>query len=540
MFKPAESAAKHWYLVTALLMFLAFPSYDMAVLKYSFPLAWICFVPVMIYVRGRNLKDIMFAVFLTGLLGNYLTYGWIGNFGAKEPGGYFVIVFFLVPSLSAFLTIKFILAEFLSSKFRALRILIYPSVWIIVDYIQSIGFLAFPWPYIGYSQYMFTPFIQMASVTGILGINFIMIMFNMCVSDFIASAAGLGNFRRAIIRIEGVALISVIIFVMAATAAGTYRLLHNVQSAAGQGLKVSTVQTGISPWDNWDRKKFFYLDELIHYTDGSLPDNPDFIIWSESATLEFISFRAQVNDHDPFDVRLGEYLRAINRPLLTGEIGLVPVKEERRIRYYPQNNAVLIDGDGRVVQSYPKINLVPFGEWFPYEKWLPFVKRIATHFGGSDFVPGKNPELFTVKGYNFGAHVCYEGIFYRLCREYAQMGADFLVNITNDGWTDSYGGHYQHFSASIFRAIENGLWVVRAGNDGVSAVIDPQGRITATMPYLTKGHMTGTVYPERNIKTFYSCAGDIILYITLLFISVIAGYAFYLYLRVNADGRSAD
>lgn len=116
MFKPAESAAKHWYLVTALLMFLAFPSYDMAVLKYSFPLAWICFVPVMIYVRGRNLKDIMFAVFLTGLLGNYLTYGWIGNFGAKEPGGYFVIVFFLVPSLSAFLTIKFILAEFLSSK----------------------------------------------------------------------------------------------------------------------------------------------------------------------------------------------------------------------------------------------------------------------------------------------------------------------------------------------------------------------------------------------------------------------------------------
>lgn len=540
MFNPVKKASTYWYLLTALLMFISFPSYDVAVLKYSFIMAWIFLVPLMVYIRGRELKDVMFTAFVTGLLGNYLTYGWIGNFGAKEPGGYFVIVFFLIPSLSAFFTIKFVTSEFLSRRFPALRVFIYPSVWIIVDYIESIGFLAFPWPYIGYSQYIFKPLVQLAAVTGILGINFIMIMFNICVAEFIADAKEKGTVKAAARSASGRYLAAVLLVVVLIIAAGTYRLLNYTQAAKGAGLRVSTVQTGISPWDNWERKKFLNLEELKQHTDGALADNPDFIIWSESATLEFISFRALVNDHDLFDVKLTEYVRAAGKPLLTGEIGLIPVQEGRRFRYYPQNNAVLIDAGGRVVQTYPKINLVPFGEWFPYEKWLPFVKRIASHFGGSDFVPGDKPDLFKVNGYSFGALVCYEGIFFKLCREYGLMGADFLVNITNDGWTDSYGGHYQHFSASIFRAVENGLWVVRAGNDGVSAVIDPQGRITATMPYLTKGHMTGTVYPERNVKTIYSSAGDVILYIASFFIFMIVDHSVYAILVERRKRKSGS
>lgn len=313
------------------------------------------------------------------------------------------------------------------------------------------------------------------------------------------------------------------VFVLAITAAGGYRIASHKQDTPGEGLRVAVIQTCISPWDNWERKKFSNLDELFRNTDGSLADNPDFIIWSESATLEEISFRSKLGEPDAFDYKLTEYVRSKGIPLLTGEIGRFPVREGRFIRFYPQNNAVLIDADGRVVQTYPKINLVPFGEWFPYEKWLPFVKSIASHYGGSDFVPGKEPQLFNVKGMNFGALICYEGIFYRLCRKYGNMGAVFLVNITNDGWMNRYDGHYQHYSASVFRAIENGLWVVRAGNDGVSAVIDPEGRVTATMPYLEKGHMSGEVYPARNVKTIYARTGDLVLYTALLFIAVLGG-----------------
>ena len=190
---------------------------------------------------------------------------------------------------------------------------------------------------------------------------------------------------------------------------------------------------------------------------------------------------------------------------------------------YPQNNAVFID-KGKVVKTYPKINLVPFGEWFPYEKWFPAVKRIATRYGGSDFIPGKIPLLFDIKNYRFGSLICYEGIFHRLCREYRNRGADFFINITNDGWTNTYNGHMQHFSASPFRAIENGIWYVRAGNTGYSAIIDPYGRIAKSIPILEKGALTGDMDFSLNHRTIYSRAGDLILYAAMIFLFLLAAF----------------
>ncbi len=537
MDKLKKIAGSYYYLLTALLMFLSFPSYETVLLRYAYFLAWIFLVPLFCSVRDKDMRGIMLSSFLTGLVGNYLTYGWVGNFGAKEPGGYFVIVVFLIPSLSVFFTIKIMAAEFLSRKFTRLRPLIYPSVWIIVDFIQSVGFLAFPWPYVGYSQYAFTPFIQAASVVGILGINFIIILFNITLTDMVYSMKkGRGMPGDAALA-ERINFIAVMLLVVAITAAGLERVYSHKQDTPSPELKIGVIQTCISPWDSWDSKKFYNLAELIKHTEGARQLNPDLVIWSESATLEFISYRAMTGEYDDFDARLKDYIKASGIPLLTGEIGVVPRKTGRSLRLYPQNNAVLINGRGEVVQTYPKINLVPFGEWFPYEKWFPIIKRLTTYYGGSDFIPGRKPELFNVKNLNFGALICYEGIFYRLCREYRRKGADFLVNITNDGWTDSYGGHYQHFSAAVFRAIENGLWVVRAGNDGVSAFIDPEGRVTATMPYLKSGHMTGAIYPSRNINTIYTWAGDVVLYMAIIFTGVLAAIAFVKMRKTKGDSE---
>lgn len=511
----------HYYLLTSLLMFLSFPSYDFILFKF-FPLfAWFSLVPLFMFNRGRSMKDVFFYSFIAGLAGNFLTYGWIGNFGAKVPGGYFVIVIFLIPSLTAFFVLKIIFAEMLSRRFTGLDFLIYPSVWIIGDFVQASGFLAFPWTYIGYSQYPFTPFIQAASVTGILGINFIMILFNYaaasCIQTFIERERRLGVFfggRDG--RILSAAVLSIVLI----TAAGFYRI-STFGDGSERGMRFSVVQTCISPWDNWTGNRYSYLGELMKYTRESLVSNPDFIIWSESATLETISFRAANGEDDLFDRQLLDFVREIGKPLLTGEIGVTLKADSGRLRFYPQNNAVLIHGDGRVAQTYAKINLVPFGEWFPYDKWLTSVKRLATSMGGSDFVPGRKPELFNMNGFSFGALICYEGIFFRLCRDYKRMGADFLINITNDGWTDKYSGHFQHFAASVFRSVENGLWVVRAGNTGVSAIIDPAGRIKSSMPILTKGSFSGRIDVSLNRQTVYQSAGDVILYMASFFIVVI-------------------
>jgi apolipoprotein N-acyltransferase len=468
------------------------------------------------------MKDVFFTVFITGLAGNLFTYGWIGNFGAKVPGGYVVILLFLIPSLTVFFTIKIFLSEFLSRKFPSCRILIYPSVWIIIDYVQSIGFLAFPWTYIGYSQYSFIPFIQAASVIGILGINFIIIMFNTVLSEYISvfryRPAGVRDFINNSKFRRVLYVFSIVILI---TAAGMVRVSHTPDNGNGRKLKVALVQSCISPWENWSGNRFRYLSELIYYTKESLFYNPDLIIWSESATLELISFRSLTGEIDRFDLQLKSFIKETGKPLLTGEIGLTVKKTERGMRYFPQNNAVLIGGDGEVVKTYPKINLVPFGEWFPYDKWFVPVKRLVESFGGSDFVPGSRPELFRADGLKFGSLICYEGIFYRLCREYRNMGADFLVNITNDGWTDAYNGHYQHYSASVFRAVENGLWMVRAGNTGVTTIIDPRGRPVRSVPILKKTFLTGEIDTSQNINTIYSRYGDVLLYLSMLFIASI-------------------
>ena len=150
------------------------------------------------------------------------------------------------------------------------------------------------------------------------------------------------------------------------------------------------------------------------------------------------------------------------------------------------------------------------------------MKRIAERLGGSSFVPAHKPVIFDVAGRKFGVLICYEGIFHRFCRTYRSLGAEFFVNITNDGWTDTYRGHMQHFSASIFRAVENGIWYVRAGNTGYTALIDPYGRIRASIPILMKGYLAGDIDFSLNHRTVYSVIGDLFLYIAMGFITVLA------------------
>lgn len=495
---------------------MSFPSYDVWILK-GFPLiAWISLVPIFLYIRDKSFKDIFISVFLTGIAGNFLAFGWIGSFGAKVPGGDIVILFFLIPTLAICMLFRIAVAEFLSRRYEKLRFLIFPAVWIIFDFIQASGFLAFPWVYWGYSQYPFTSLIQIVSVTGILGLNFLMIAVNFAFSDIIYSRISNSFSQDFFRRPEFKKFAAVSILVVIVTIAGFARL-YIPETGSSKGFRVSIVQSCISPWENWSENKFKYLSELFKITEDALKENPDLVVWSESATLETISYNYNAGFLNSFDSRLMEFVKKSGKYFVTGEIGVSEGFVGDRLRRYPQNNAVLINSDGNVVDTYPKINLVPFGEWFPYEKWFPSIKRLVVSMGGSDFVPGFAPKMFNIGGKKFGVLICYEGIFFRLCRDYRSSGADFMINITNDGWTDKYSGHMQHFAASVLRSVENGVWYVRAGNTGYSTLIDPKGRITVSRPILTKGFVTGDIDFSMNRETFYTKTGDLIFYASFMF-----------------------
>lgn len=526
MKKILDAAAKRYYIATGILMFFSFPSYDIWFLK-AFPFfAWFSLIPVFLYVRDKKLKEVFSSSFITGLLGTFLVYGWISDFGYKIPYGGFIILVLLMPFLTVFFASKIIVAEFLSRRFERLRILIYPAVWIFIDWIESIGFLAFPWTYWGYSQFPFTPFVQLSSLTGILGITFILICANYIISDhlFFTLKNGTGikqslvlpSFRNILIMSTAV-ILSVFY--------GFFVLFSGNNKISQNRLRVACIQSCIDPWESWFENRFSYLSDLKKWTDESMKKEPDFIIWSESATLEYISFNYRRGRLGPFDSEVLNMVKNYRRPLLTGEIGLI--ENNKQARYTPQNNAVLINENGEVAKTYSKLNLVPFGEWFPYEKWFPFVKEVTSSFGGSDFVPGSTLELFETKGKTFGTLVCYEGIFFTLCRKYKQLGIDFFVNIANLNWTKGYGGTMQAFASAVFRAAENGVWFISAGNSGYTAIVDPYGRVTTGIPILKQGFLVGDVDFSLNHDTIYTKTGDVVLYIAMLFIGVLCAVILY-------------
>ncbi|PKL37281.1 MAG: apolipoprotein N-acyltransferase [Spirochaetae bacterium HGW-Spirochaetae-1] len=514
-----ELLKNHYYLLTAPLMYLSFPTYDVWILK-AFPLiAWFCMVPLFVYVRGREKKDIYLSSFITGLVANFLSYEWIGNFAGDQTGGYTIIVIFLIPTLSVFFALKIFIAEMLSREFEKVRFIIYPLIWVLIDWVQSIGYIAFPWTNIGQSQYTFLPMVQMSSVAGILGVNFLIIITGYSISQVVYDRVFLKTAWEDMSGLWSIRRTALLVLLIAGIITGGYLVIPGEKGAVKSDLRVAMVQTCIDPWESWSQNRFKYLAELQRLTDASLRENPGLIIWSESATLETISFDFERGKLNPFQKELLESVRIGGRPLLTGEIGITEEISGMYLRRYAQNNAVLINELGEVVKTYPKIHLVPFGEWFPYE-YLPIVgkpvKELANAYGGSNFVPGERPMIFSLDGISFGTLVCYEGIFYRLCREYKELGAMFLVNITNDGWTDTYRGHMQHFSASVFRAVENGLWVLRAGNTGYTAFVDPYGRVTASIPILKPGYVVGDVDFRFNHDTFYSRYGDPFQYIFII------------------------
>ncbi len=519
-----DAAKRNYYLLTSFLMFLSFPSYDVWFLK-GFPFfAWISLVPLFVFVRGKSYRDILFYSFIAFLVGNFFTYQWIGNFGAEVPGGYAVILLFLIPSLSVFMTTKILIAEYLSRKFSSLRLLVYPSAWILIDWIQSLGFLAFPWTYWGYSQYPFTPFIQMASITGVMGVSFILVLANALIANAIFDAIAMQSNSndlslKNMVRMKSVRLCALgCALVAVITIAGAIAMCG--KNPSRRDFRVAMVQTCIDPWDNWSRNRMRYLAELERETRKAAATSPNLVIWSESATLETISYDFQRGILNEFEIQVLHLAEELQISILTGEIGRLDDYIRRKAHVY--NNAVLISKEGKVVKSYSKINLVPFGEWFPYERWFRWVKNIVDSFGASSFTPGSETAVFEVLGKKFGVLVCYEGIFFRHVRRYATLGVDFMVNITNDGWTDTFNGHMQHFAASVFRAIENGRWVVRAGNTGFSSVIDPYGRTVASMPILTKGFFAGDMDFDLNHRTLYAAAGDVFSYLVFLFVGVLA------------------
>ena len=207
----------------------------------------------------------------------------------------------------------------------------------------------------------------------------------------------------------------------------------------------------------------------------------DMIVWPE-APNDFIviepPLRATISSLE-FRTAISNLARAAEAPIIVGDISVDADRSVKR-GYDQYNSADFIAPDGRFVGRYDKMHLVPFGEYTPYKRLFFFAGSLLQDVGLFD--PGKHRTVFTTGGHSYGTFICYESVFGDEIRQYAQMGADVLVNISDDGWYGDTSAAWEHLNMVRMRAIENHRWVLRATNTGVTAAIDPYGRVVISAP----------------------------------------------------------
>ena len=182
----------------------------------------------------------------------------------------------------------------------------------------------------------------------------------------------------------------------------------------------------------------------------------------------------------------------------------------------PSNSAGLLDPKGDQVSRYDKMHLVPFGEYVPLKHLLSFAESLTRQVG--EFVPGTEYTISAVDGHHISTSICYESIFPDMMRRFVKRGSELLVVITNDGWFGESSAPYQHLRMGVVRAVENRRYMVRTANTGISAIIDPYGRIEASTPIGVRTILDGTAN-FRSDRTFYTEYGDVFAYANVIAIA---------------------
>ncbi|MCP4111953.1 MAG: apolipoprotein N-acyltransferase [Desulfobacteraceae bacterium] len=484
-------------------------------------LAWFALVPLLgaltfrnnpaVSAPGRHAKESFYLGFLAGCV-HYLTLlYWIAH--TMNTYGH-LPVYLCVPVLfifSAYLALylgifSMVLARICKGPGICLFIMA-PLLWVSLEYIRSFLLSGFPWELIGYSQHKILHLIQISDIFGVYGVSFLIIMSN---GMFFLVFLFLKNKDQRETKLP--AGYSILVFALLFGLAlfyGKWRIASTDSLiSASQKARVSIVQGNIDQSEKWDER--FRSSTTHKYIKMSLSaekDKPDLVVWPETSTPFYFQLDFWLSEL----VRRG--IRESGAYFLIGSPSYIRRKDY--IEYY--NSAYLIDPDGKNSGKYDKVHLVPFGEYVPFKRWLPFLGKIVAHVG--DFRPGEKGDIVTAKlrgseNLRLGVLICYEIIFPSLSGAMAENSADLLVNITNDAWYGRSSAPYQHFSMAVFRAVENKRSLVRSANTGISGFIDPVGRVIASTSLFEDAVITRPV-PVIREKTFYTCFGDLFAMICL-------------------------
>lgn len=523
-------------------LFLIFLSAGLLILSFTDNLAflsWFALIPYFIVLSESNFRSAIFLSALTGLLFFAgITY-WFTEYS-------YVYWFPILGLLSVFFIFYGFIFKliYLKIKWAYLRILLVSSVWIAIEFLRHRTFLAFPWGVLGYSQHLFLPVMQLSRLTGVLGVSLLIVLFNLCCAEIIIY---FNNLRlSSIVSGSGIAHISaktnfdagfnnkashqsvaesrnkpgnhsdlrksffkkpVFIFSMTVIAVillnaifGAVYIRKNGSHYEGKKLEIALVQPNVS----FDDKFATDTDVLIPQRAG--PDSkyfkegtelvvfPESVIWGSLEQERNNSFYKWVRN-----TAAEENLHFI--------MGQIVWDEEDN--YY--NTVHLYNPKLEILGRYDKIHPLPCAEYMPYPDVLGFLSFM--NMAKLNITPAKEFILLDYPGKGtIGANICFESTLQIISRTYRKTGADILFTFTDTaGFRESIAA-WHHVIFSKTRAIENNCFMVHSGNNGISAVTDPYGRILAKTEIGKKEILYGSVYLNDE-KSFYSLYGELFIYI---------------------------
>ncbi|MBA4366659.1 MAG: apolipoprotein N-acyltransferase [Desulfobacterium sp.] len=502
-------------IVSGLLMTSAFPKINLDWV------AWFAFIPLLYSIKNLSVKNAFYIGLVAGIT-HYITllywlvptmhtYGnlpiWLGSL--------------LILLLSSYLGLYYAVFTSFLTKFCKTPSSIaiwFPMVIVSLEFIRSLLFSGFPWELIGYSQFERLNLIQLSDITGVYGISFLIALVN---GSLYLTLLYTGKQEWQGVKVTkktawGSLVITALIMIIV-LAYGNVRIqLTDRKIETAEKIKVSVIQGNIDQSLKWnpEYQKITIL-KYLELSFSTLPDSPSLIVWPETATPFYFS--------SPYGSQylkrlIQEGVKEANISLLFGSPSYK--RDGEAVNYY--NTAYLLNPDGKEIGSYNKVHLVPYGEYVPLKEWFPFIGKLVAQVG--DFKTGTKGSTILWNQHRMGVQICFEVIFPDLARAMASNQADFFINITNDAWFGTSSGPFQHFSMTVFRAVENKRALVRSANTGISGFIDPTGRILDTTSLSVDSARTNTV-PLMKIKTVYMKVGD--LFAKICLITVLVFLAFY-------------
>ena len=506
-------------LVTAFVFSMAFPGF-------IFPeglgfISLFVLIPVFAVIRNTSWALVAPYGFFFGFMYYIFFNYWLSSF---HPLAILIVpiiqggeMFFLFPALKA-----------ADTFFKKRGYILQAVIWVAFAYLAESWFAGYPYGTICYALYRYLPMIQIADITGIWGIIFLQVLPQAFLGNYLIDKIhGTEETFRSYFKSNLVVIIIYAILVIVSLIYGFVKISEWQDKTPDRTWRVATVQHNHDSWEGGLATYRRNFNNLRRYTLEAISQDPDIVVWSETAFVPSIDWNMRYDYEGNHEMRVLveeflDFAETLPVPLLTGNADGEPIDEnagpllEDGFQNRKDYNSVVLFQNGQIDGKYRKQHLVPFTEHFPYEKQMPWLYNLLLANDYQWWEAGDESVVFESDGIKFSTPICFEDVFGYISADFVREGADVIVNMTNDNWSGSVAAEKQHAYIAIFRAIETRKSLVRGTNSGLTCMITPDGTLHDPMrPFWMGYHVYDVPVYEDEDNTFFVDHTDLFAHVAI-------------------------